>query len=130
MYACTTDNFAKELKLVGIIHAYALVIRSDPSTNSKLGFGCSVSHSGKGRQGADVPGGARRRRRAPRRPGHLAWGSSAGRRVVAKREERAHAGGWKNRRKQGREGCSREVHRGNGLTPEDSADLSDLKILG
>lgn len=27
-----------------MIHAYRLVIRSDPDTNSKLGFGCSVSH--------------------------------------------------------------------------------------
>jgi hypothetical protein len=35
--------FSKQSKLVGP------VIRSDPNTNSKLGFGCSVSHSGRGK---------------------------------------------------------------------------------
>lgn len=68
-------HLAKESKLVGIIHAYKLVIRSGPTnTNGKMGFRCSVSHSRKGGQGVTVPGGGRRRRRrgARRRLGHLA----------------------------------------------------------
>ena len=54
--------FAKQSKLVDIIHEYKLVIRSDPNTDSKLGSECSVLHSRKGRpKGVGVPGGARRR---------------------------------------------------------------------
>jgi hypothetical protein len=56
--------FAKQSELLCTIHAYTLVTGSDPNTNGKVGFGCSVSHSRKGRQGMGVPGGARRRRRA------------------------------------------------------------------
>jgi len=50
VYTCTTYIFAKQSKLVATIHAYTLVIRSDPNTNSNLGFGCTVSHNRKGRR--------------------------------------------------------------------------------
>jgi hypothetical protein len=62
---------------------------------SKLGFVCSVSHNGKGRQ---VPGDALRRRRVPGRPGHQTWGDSADA-ESSLREERTHARGNGKKRK-------------------------------
>ena len=52
-------HICTKLKLVGIIHAYTLVTRSDSSTNTKFRFGCVVWHRRKVDQGANVPGGAR-----------------------------------------------------------------------
>lgn len=57
----------RQSKLVGLIHAYRLIIRSDPNTKGKLGLGALFR----------TPGGACRRR-ARRRPGHLALGGSDG----------------------------------------------------
>jgi hypothetical protein len=41
---------ARQSKLLATIDAYKPVIRSDPSTNSKIRFGCMVSHNRQGRR--------------------------------------------------------------------------------
>jgi len=69
--------FAQQSKLVGIIHAYTLVSRSDPNTNSKLGFGCSVAHIRKGRPESGRTWWCSSRLRGRRRPGRRAAATAA-----------------------------------------------------
>jgi hypothetical protein len=82
--------FAKQSKLVAVIHAYTLVTRSDPDRNTKLGFGwCTVSRNRKGRP----RGGRTRRCSSPAKGPEKTWapglGGSDGRPGVATAHERA-----------------------------------------
>jgi hypothetical protein len=87
--------FAKQSKLVGKIHAYTLVTRSDPKTDSGLGFGCSVSHIRKGRP----RGGRTWWCSSPAKGPKMAWAPGLGRlrrspsRRQERQRERAHTRG-------------------------------------